>query len=111
MNKKEKRLAISTALMSALPKMTIVEDLDSHFTSAKTKDMKAFLDRLSVDTASRPTTLILTKERHENSYLSARNIPYLTLSTLDNINARDILKAKKVIVAQSALDAIKERYA
>eukprot|EP00967_Tisochrysis_lutea_P154542 scaffold307215_cov33-Tisochrysis_lutea.AAC.2 len=59
--------------MSALPKMTIVEDLDSHFTSAKTKDMKAFLDRLSVDTASRPTTLILTKERHENSYLSVRN--------------------------------------
>jgi ribosomal protein L4 len=35
----------------------------------------------------------------------------LTLSTLDNINARDILRAKKVIVAQSALDVIKERYA
>jgi ribosomal protein L4 len=34
----------------------------------------------------------------------------LTLSTLDNINARDIIKAKHVIVAQSALDVIKERY-
>jgi len=111
MNKKEKRLAISTALMSALPKMTVVEDLDPHFSSAKTKDMKAFLDRVNVDTAAFATTLILTKERHEASYLSARNIPYLTLSTLDNINARDIIKAKKVIIAQSALDVIKERYA
>eukprot|EP00962_Isochrysis_galbana_P000578 scaffold164_cov105-Isochrysis_galbana.AAC.5 len=45
------------------------------------------------------------------SPLQARNIPYLTLSTLDNINARDIIKAKKVIIAQSALDVIKERYA
>lgn len=72
MNKKEKRLAISTALMSALPKMTVVEDLDPHFSSAKTKDMKAFLDRVNVDTAAFATTLILTKERHEASYLSVR---------------------------------------
>ena len=30
-------------------------------------------------------------------YLSARNIPYLNLKTLDNINARDILRAKKLV--------------
>ena len=36
------------------------------------------------------------QERHENTYLSARNIPYLNLRSLDNLNARDILKAKKV---------------
>ena len=41
MNKKEKRLAISTALMSAVGKMTVVEDLDMHFAAPKTKDMKA----------------------------------------------------------------------
>ena len=41
MNKKEKRLAISTALMSAVGKMTVVEDLDTHFAAPKTKDMKA----------------------------------------------------------------------
>jgi len=110
MNKKEKRLAISTALMSAVGKMTVVEDLDTHFAAPKTKDMKAFLERVDVDTDGRQSTLILTKDRHENTYLSARNIPYLTLSTLDNINARDILKAKKVLVASSALAEIKDRY-
>lgn len=111
MNKKEKRLAISTALMSAIPKMALVEDLDSHFTAPRTKDMKAFLDRLSVDTENRESTLVITKARHENTYLAARNIPYLNLMTLDNINARDLVKAKKVFIAKSAMDVMKERYA
>lgn len=111
MNKKEKQLAISTAIMSAIPRMMVVEDLESHFNAAKTKDMVAFLDRLDVDTAHHQSVLLLTKQRHENTYLSARNIPYLNLLTMDNINARDILKAKKVIVTQSGLAELKERYA
>jgi large subunit ribosomal protein L4 len=110
MNKKEKRLAISTALMSALPKMTAVEDLDGYFTQPRTKDMRAFLERQSVDTANLQSTLLITSGRHENTALSARNLPYLNLMHMENINVRDILKAKKVLVASSALEAIKERY-
>merc|ERR1719198_2181283 len=49
MNKKEKRLAISTALMSAVPKMTLVPDLEEHFTAPKTKEMKSFLEKQGVD--------------------------------------------------------------
>ena len=44
------------------------------------------------------------------SYLSARNIPYLNLMTLDNLNARDILRAKKVFVSSSALGELRTRY-
>jgi large subunit ribosomal protein L4 len=110
MNKKEKRLAISTALMSALGRMNVVEDLDPHFDMPRTQDMRALLERLSVDTKNDESTLLITKARHENTYLSARNIPYLILRTLDNINVRDILKAKKVIVASGAMDVIKGRY-
>jgi len=43
-------------------------------------------------------------------YLSARNIPYLNLKTLDNLNARDILRAKKLVVSQSAMATLKDRY-
>ena len=96
MNKKEAQLALSTALMGAVPRMTVVSDFESNFAAAKTADMKAFLDRLDVDTKEREGTMMIIKERHENTYLSARNIPYLNLRTLDNLNARDILKAKKV---------------
>ena len=46
MNKKEKRIAISTALMSATGRMTLIEDFEDKFSTAKTADMRAFLDRL-----------------------------------------------------------------
>jgi len=110
MNKKEARLALSTALMSAVPKMTLVSDFEVNFASPKTQDMRSFLERLGVDTKDREGVMMITKERHENTYLSARNIPYLNLRTLDNLNARDILKAKKVVVSESALSVLKERY-
>ena len=110
MNKKEKQLAISTALMGAAPRMTLVNDFESEFTAPKTSSMQAFLTRLGADTSGKQNCLVLTKERHENTYLSARNIPFLNLRTLDNINARDILRAKKVVVSQGAMGVIKERY-
>merc|ERR1719238_1604029 len=53
MNRKEKQLALSTALMGAVPRMKMVQDFEEKFDSAKTADMKAFLDRLEVDTTGR----------------------------------------------------------
>ena len=110
MNRKEKQLALSTALMSATGKMTLVEDFEEKFTAARTNDMKVFLDRLEVDTKSRESTLMLIKNKHENTYLSARNIPYLNLKSLDNLNARDIVRAKKVVISTSALETLTARY-
>ena len=110
MNKKEKQLAISTALMGSLPRMTIVNDFEGEFSAPKTQEMRSFLERLGADTSGTANCLMLTKERHENTYLSARNIPYLNLRTLDNINARDVLKAKKLVVSKSALETLQARY-
>jgi len=110
MNKKEAKLALSTALMGAVPRMTLVSEIESNFGQPKTQEMRAFLERLDVNTKEREGTMMIIKERHENTYLSARNIPYLNLRTLDNLNARDILKAKKVVVSESAMATLTERY-
>jgi len=110
MNKKEKRVALSTALMSAVSRMKLVQDFEEKFTTGRTADMKAFLDRLEVNTKERESTLMIIKSRDENTYLSARNIPYLNLMSLDNLNARDILRAKKVFVSTSAMGEMKTRY-
>ena len=69
MNKKEARLALSTALMGAVPRMTVVSDFESNFASPKTQDMRAFLDRLGTDTKEREGTMMIIKERHENTYV------------------------------------------
>lgn len=110
MNKKEKQIAISTALMGSLPRMTIVNDFESEFSAPKASAMQAFLSRLGADTTGKSNTLMITNKRHENTYLSARNLPFLTHRTLDNINARDILKAKKLVVSTSAMDTLRVRY-
>merc|ERR1719310_883781 len=110
MNKKEKQLAISTALMGAAPRMMLVSDFTGEFSAPKTQSMRTFLERLNVDTSGKQNCLMITKERHENTYLSARNIPYLNLMSLDNLNCRDILRAKKVVISQSATAVLKERY-
>jgi large subunit ribosomal protein L4 len=110
MNKKEKQLAISTALMGSTSKMTIVEDFEEKFATPATKTMKGFLDRLEVDTTNRESTLMIYQKSHENTYLSARNIPYLNLIPLDNLNARDIVRAKKVVVSTGALSVLQARY-
>ena len=67
MNKKEKQLAISTALMGAAPRMTLVSDFTSEFAAAKTQSMRTFLERLKVDTSGKQNCLMITKERHENT--------------------------------------------
>merc|ERR1719230_242588 len=110
LNKKEKKLAISTALMGALPRTTLVTDFESNFAAPKTGDMRSFLERLGASTTGKEKTMMIIKEKHENTYLSARNIPYLNLRTLDNLNVRDILNAKKVVISQGAMSEIKSRY-
>ena len=67
MNKKEKQLAISTALMGAAPRMTLVSDFTGEFSAPKTQSMRTFLERLNVDTSGKQNCLMITKERHENT--------------------------------------------
>lgn len=67
MNKKEKQVAISTALMGATSRMTLVSDFTSEFAAPKTQSMRQFLERLSVDTSGKQNCLMITKERHENT--------------------------------------------
>ena len=67
MNKKEKRLAISTALMGATPRMTLVSDFESEFAAPKTANMRAFVERLGCDTSGTQNTMMIIKERHENT--------------------------------------------
>ena len=62
-NKKEGRLALSTALMGAVPRMKMVQDFEGNFQTAKTADMKAFLNRLEV-------RRLMSTSRH------ARPLPY-----------------------------------
>ena len=106
MNKKEKALAIKSALTSrvAEEKIYVVDSLS--FDEIKTKKMAAVLDSLKVEKA-----LVVLDKKDENVILSARNIPTVRTVMSNSINVYDILKYGSVVITKDAVAQIEEVYA
>ena len=106
MNKKEKNLALKSALTSRVAEDKIIV-LDSiKFEEIKTKNMVAVLDNLKVNKA-----LVVLNDNDQNVVLSARNIPNVKTASTNTINVYDILKYDKLIVTKDAVATIEEVYA
>ena len=106
MNKKEKRLALKSALTSRVleNKLVVLEDLK--FDAVKTKSMQTVLNNLKLDKA-----LVVLNENDQNVVLSARNIPDVKTALTNTINVFDILKYNTVVVTKAAAQTIEEVYA
>jgi len=57
------------------------------------------------------TALLVTAEHQVNVYMSGRNIPGVSVSPADQLNALSVLTPQVLVVTQAALDAIRERVA
>jgi len=106
LNKKEKRLALKSALTSrvAAEKIYVLDELN--FDEIKTKKMAAVLDNLKVSKA-----LVVIGEKNENVILSARNIPSVRTALPNTINVYDILKYDSIVLTKDAVAKIEEVYA
>ncbi len=102
-NRKERVLAIKSALAGKLEDLVVVEDLT--LKTPKTKDMVKILTGLKLNEAS---TLVIVKELDENLILASRNIPNILLIEASEINVLDLVAANKVLVTKDALKAIEE---
>ena len=106
LNKKEKRLALKSALTSRVQenKFIVVDELK--FDEIKTKKMQAVLDALNVSKA-----LVVLNDNDANVMMSARNIANVQTALTNTINVYDILKYNTVIVTKAAVATIEEVYA
>ena len=106
MNKKERRLALKSALTSRVQenKLIVLEDLT--LDEAKTKVMQTVLNNLNVSKA-----LVVLNEENKNVVLSTRNIPDVVTAYTNTINVFDILKYNTLILTKSAVASIEEVYA
>lgn len=107
-NRKEKRLAISTAIASALQSTIVVEDFDDKFQKPKTKEFIALMGRLGLDPAKK--SLFLMTEISDNVRLSSRNVGTLKMLTPRTLNLFDILDAENLILTKGAVEFLNERY-
>ncbi len=106
MNRKEKALAIKSALTSRVVenKFFVLDTLA--FDEAKTKKMVSVLENLKCDKA-----LVVLANKDENVILSTRNLPNATTVTSNALNVFDILKYDKMIITKDAVAQIEEGYA
>lgn len=109
MNRKERRLALRTALDSRGDNLIVVEDFSEQITRPKTKDLVAALTRWGANPNEEKVLLILP-EKIENIYLSGRNIAKLTMISANYLNIYDLLNADKLVVSSQALQMIQEVY-
>ncbi|KAB1434420.1 50S ribosomal protein L4 [Candidatus Galacturonibacter soehngenii] len=106
MNKKEKRIALQSALSSKVNENKLIVVDEIKFDEIKTKKFQAVLDNLKVSKA-----LVVLNENDKNVVLSAKNIPTVQTALTNTINVYDILKYNTVIVTKAAVATIEEVYA
>ena len=106
MNKKEKQLALKSALTSKVndSKLIVVDELKME--AIKTKEFKAVMTNLNANKA-----LVVMAEKDENVVMSAKNIPDVTTTLSSTINVYDIMKAGTVVLTKDAVAKIEEVYA
>ncbi len=109
MNKKEKRLALATAIQSAAADMIVVEDFAQAMAEVKTKSLVAKLEAVGAN-PTEEKTLLIVNEPSENVYLSGRNMEFLAINVANAVQVYDVLGADKVVVEKSALEYINSYY-
>ncbi len=106
MNRKERRLALTTALTSRAEDLIVVAEFGEQLPQPKTKELLAAMSRWGIDQTQK--VLLIVGEKHETVYRSARNIAKVKLILATNLNMFDILTADKIVATESAIAKIQE---
>ena len=104
-NKKTRKLALRKALSERFKAGEVLVVDQVQMDQPKTKDVIRLLDQLKVD----GTALIVTGEVNANAQLSARNIPYVDVTTSASLNTYDTLKFDCLILTKDALSGLESR--
>ncbi|MDD2181211.1 MAG: 50S ribosomal protein L4 [Bacilli bacterium] len=105
MNRKEKRLALKSALAyKAIDGELIIVD-NFNLESSKTQNMIKTLDKLGITDQK---TLIVVEELTDNLILGTRNLKNIMLLQTGEINTLDIISADKMVITVDAVKAIEE---
>lgn len=104
MNRKERRLALKSALSyKILNKELIVLD-NFNVETNKTKDMLKVLEAIKAT----KNILIVVEELTDNVILATRNIPNVVLLESNEINTLDIIASDSLIITKEAVKQIEE---
>ena len=104
MNKKERVLALKSALTHKYTDKELVVIDNVTLKTLKTKEVKEILKTLNLD----GKVLFVTKDDNENLYMATRNLGYAYSIMADEINCLDIVNSDIIVVEEAALSVIEE---
>lgn len=104
-NRKERRLALKSALSDKAMEKAIVVLENITLETPKTKEMMNLLTNLKI---ADKKVLLVVNEFDDNLILASRNIPNLVLILADEINVLDVVGTDVVVVTEEALKNIEE---
>ena len=107
LNKKVKQLARKSVLSARAKEKAIQVLEDFNFESPKTKEFIGILNSLAVTDKK---ALLLVGNQDKNVFLSSRNLKKANVSTVDEVNTYDLINAERLILCESTLDQLKERF-
>jgi large subunit ribosomal protein L4 len=108
MNRKERRLALRTALMSRIDDLIVVKGFATGLETPKTKEIIAALGRFGIEPDTK--VLVVLDNPSEVIRRSVRNLEKVKLIAADQLNVFDLLNARKLVVGEEALAKIQEVY-
>ena len=106
MNKKEKRIALLSALSSKVAESKIVVLDEFMLDEIKTKKFVEVMNNLKVENA-----LVVLEGENKNVVLSGRNIPSVKVTATNEINTYDVLKYTTLVVTKAAVEKLEDVYA
>jgi large subunit ribosomal protein L4 len=108
-NKKERRLAILSALYLKKKQFLFVEDsLFSGSTITKTKQIIKTLNELNLSADSK--VLILLTAPNRKLWLAARNLKNIDLTVATCLNIKQLLNTNHIVLSNSSLELINSTY-
>ncbi|MFA5292783.1 MAG: 50S ribosomal protein L4 [Phycisphaerae bacterium] len=102
MPKKQKKLAMNSAILSKLQVGNIVIIDELKFEQPKTKDFVKILGNLKIDRSC----LVTIGQPDVNIYKSARNLPGIAVIKVADLNAGDICNRQKMLFTKEAFLAL-----
>jgi large subunit ribosomal protein L4 len=108
MPKKSRRLALKSALLSKFQDSEVLALKALDLDTPRTKVVSEFLKKLGLNG---DRVLFVSSEVGANTVLSVRNIPKAAVMRLDDLNAYEVLRHKRIIFTQSALDVLSKEAA
>lgn len=102
MPKKQRRLARDSAILAKVQSQQVLVLDDLQIKEPKTKHVAALYKALKIDRRC----LVALHEPNDAVVKAARNIPATTLTTVDQLNAWDVLQNKTLLVTRAGLEQI-----